>query len=103
MAVHMRAGKVCKDCSPGKCLNRPTPNEPLCIKLEGHREIDICECPNDWIGEPVRRLVLDAERIRDGGHLPVAGGYYEQPAAFISGIELVYAEQAALNRESKNG
>lgn len=71
------------------------------MRLEDNREIVIAECPNRWVGESVRRIVRDADRIKNGGAMAVSGGYYEQPAAFITGIELVWAEQENLRREMK--
>jgi|GEM_PF-6731619 len=43
----------------------------------------------------------DADRVKAGGALAVTGGYYEQPASFIQGIEMVWAEQENLRREMK--
>lgn len=72
------------------------------MRLENNKEIEIGECPNRYIGEPIRRLVRDAERVRSGGAMAISGGYYDQPASFITGIELVWAEQENLRRELKD-
>lgn len=69
--------------------------------LEDNREITIPECPNRFIGEPIRRIIRDADRVKAGGALAINGGYYDQPASFVSGIECVWAEQENLRRELK--
>jgi hypothetical protein len=97
VAVGLQNQLACRNCTPEKCHDCPTSQEPLCIRVSG-KEVEIAQCPNRWIGPDIRRLVRYASMAK-AGILQTSGGWQDQSAWLIDGIEFVWAEQENQRRE----
>lgn len=87
------AGAACRQCQPGRCVQCPTPDDPLYLDAGDGPPIEVTSCPNAAIPTEARtaiRLAAFAER----GTLPEPGGVLDQLVSGLAAIEFVWREQA---------
>lgn len=75
-------------------------NEPLEID-----DKEVCnECPHQFIGRDIRAVndTIEAASLAKAGILPVAGGYLDQTAAGVDGIQTVWGAQAEIENRIRS-
>jgi hypothetical protein len=100
VAVGLQNGLACRRCTDGKCRDEPTADEPICFRVGGS-EVEITSCPYRFIGANTRNL-LAAAAMAKNGVLPTSGGWFDQSAWAIDGMEAVWSEQESQRRELSN-
>ena len=74
---------------------------PECTNCHGSALITVSRCPQKLIGEDIRMLLRGAD-LADKGSWPVTGGWLDQSASFVDGVQFVRAEEAAQSRSRKS-
>jgi hypothetical protein len=83
---------LCKHCTPGRCCDLPTANEPIilacphcddrgCKHCDDKGTFQIKECPNKYCGELID--VFGVSEMFAKGIPPISGGLLDQAAWFI--------------------
>lgn len=100
----LRCGKVCRECTQTKCVDKSTPEEPLeveCPECHG-KGCEDCEdgwitfqgCPNEYASEMFPAIEL-IDIFRQGVP-PVAGGALDQTPWFLQAVRQLRADENAL-------
>ena len=91
---------ICGGCRDAKRCVEDFANEPIEI---GGTEINVC--PLAYVGDdlPAVNRILDAATFADRGHWPTSGGWGDQTAACIDGINAAWAIRAELEDRARNG
>ena len=97
----IRCGKLCSECTPGKCADLGSEHESISIECpqcyaqgcdkceDGY--IEIKGCPNAYCSKLVS--TIDLIDLFNRGLLPVAGGMLDQAASFVHAAKFLDSEE----------
>lgn len=102
------AGKLCKTCKPGKCVDCPTDREPAtiecpscggmgCKHCDNDGSFDLTECPQIRTRETFDFVEL--ADVYEKGLPPRIGGSLDQAQWFVSACRFFWSEKGTLKRE----
>jgi hypothetical protein len=110
VAIQLRYGKLCSDCkAAGKCVHDTAgtsevgwicgcggtnPDCPTC-RGGGHVALDVC--PHQFVSTDVRQLLRAAD-LAEKGSWPLSGGWLEQQAGVIQGVQEIWDQDQAMRR-----
>lgn len=103
----IRCGRLCKECTPGKCADIGSETESISIECplcygKGCEQcedgmVEITGCPNAYCSTVVR--TIDLIDLFSKGLPPVAGGMLDQAVSFIEAARFLDNEE----RRIRNG
>lgn len=65
----------------------------------GGREVEVTQCPHTYIGPHIKQLLALSSLAQNFGVMPTSGGWLDQSAWVIDGMEAVWSEQENQRRE----
>lgn len=86
-------GRACAACKGGKCRDRRTSEDPLCIPVAGGDDIEVTGCPTEYAGRTGFDAVKYARLLRLNLP-PVAGGALDQSSSAMEAIEFVESQRS---------
>lgn len=92
----IRRGAVCRNCTAGKCRNKPSPQQPMqvdcprceregCPACDERGYFELTDCPKTMVGKDAAAFIRFAELWKQG-RMPVAGAVLDQSAWFIDAV-----------------